>query len=92
MGLLVEDLLMLARLDAQRPMERGPVDLLAIASDAVHNARAMARAGAARSTRDRRGDGTLEILGDQTGCGRCWPIWSTTRSCTPRRLPRSRCG
>ena len=30
MGLLVEDLLMLARLDAQRPLERTPVDLLAV--------------------------------------------------------------
>ena len=42
MGLLVEDLLMLARLDAQRPLERAPVDLLALASDVVHSARAAA--------------------------------------------------
>ena len=42
MGLLVEDLLMLARLDAQRPFERAPVDLLAVAADAVHDARAVA--------------------------------------------------
>ncbi|MFC9789342.1 sensor histidine kinase [Rhodococcus sp. NPDC127528] len=42
MGLLVEDLLMLARLDAQRPLERKPVDLLAVASDTVHDARAVA--------------------------------------------------
>ena len=38
MGLLVEDLLLLARLDAQRPLERHRVDLLALASDAVHDA------------------------------------------------------
>ena len=38
MGLLVEDLLLLARLDAQRPLERSRVDLLALASDAVHDA------------------------------------------------------
>lgn len=38
MGLLVEDLLLLARLDQQRPLERHPVDLLAIASDTVHDA------------------------------------------------------
>ena len=31
MGLLVEDLLMLARLDEQRPLENKPVDLLAVA-------------------------------------------------------------
>jgi two-component system OmpR family sensor kinase len=42
MGLLVEDLLMLARLDEQRPLERSPVDVLTIATDAVHDARAVA--------------------------------------------------
>jgi two-component system, OmpR family, sensor kinase len=39
MGLLVEDLLLLARLDQQRPFERAPVDLLEVASDVVHDAR-----------------------------------------------------
>ena len=34
MGLLVEDLLLLARLDQQRPLDRHPVDLLALAPDA----------------------------------------------------------
>src|SRR6516165_8703150 len=38
MGLLVEDLLLLARLDAQRPLEQHRVDLLALATDAVHDA------------------------------------------------------
>jgi two-component system OmpR family sensor kinase len=42
MGLLVEDLLLLARLDQQRPLDRVPVDLLALAADAVHDARAVA--------------------------------------------------
>lgn len=41
MGLLVEDLLMLARLDQQRPLARRPVDLLAVAADAVHDAKAV---------------------------------------------------
>jgi two-component system OmpR family sensor kinase len=41
MGLLVEDLLMLARLDQQRPLERGPVDLLELAGDAVQDAQAV---------------------------------------------------
>lgn len=41
MGLLVEDLLLLARLDEQRPLARTPVDLLALAADAVHDARAV---------------------------------------------------
>ncbi|NIL75122.1 Adaptive-response sensory-kinase SasA [Rhodococcus sp. B10] len=42
MGLLVEDLLMLARLDAQRPLETKTVDVLSIAADAVHDAKAVA--------------------------------------------------
>lgn len=41
MGLLVEDLLMLARLDQQRPLERAPVDLLELAGDAVQDAQAI---------------------------------------------------
>ncbi|GAA1882634.1 sensor histidine kinase [Asanoa iriomotensis] len=40
MGLLVEDLLMLARLDLQRRPERRPVDLLAIAADTIRDAHA----------------------------------------------------
>jgi two-component system OmpR family sensor kinase len=65
MGLLVEDLLLLARLDQQRPLDRDPVDLLALAADAVNDARAVAP--------DRRielvlgdGDGgsALVVLGD----------------------------
>jgi len=39
MGLLVDDLLLLARLDVQRPLEHHRVDLLALASDAVHDGR-----------------------------------------------------
>ncbi|MGH3681694.1 MAG: sensor histidine kinase [Natronosporangium sp.] len=39
MGLLVEDLLLLARLDRERPLERAPVELPVIVSDAVHAAR-----------------------------------------------------
>jgi two-component system OmpR family sensor kinase len=42
MGLLVEDLLLLARLDQQRPLDRRPVDLLALAAEAVNDARAVA--------------------------------------------------
>ncbi len=41
MGLLVEDLLMLARLDQQRPLDLAPVDLLTIAGEAVQDARAL---------------------------------------------------
>jgi two-component system, OmpR family, sensor kinase len=42
MGLLVEDLLMLARVDQQRPLARNPVDLLSLAADAVHDTRMLA--------------------------------------------------
>ncbi|OLT27803.1 two-component sensor histidine kinase [Actinomadura sp. CNU-125] len=42
MGLLVEDLLLLARLDRQRPIERRPVDLLAVAADTVQETRVLA--------------------------------------------------
>lgn len=54
MGILVEDLLMLARLDSQRPVERTPVDLLRIAGDSVHDARA----------RDPKRSIDLEVFGD----------------------------
>ena len=64
MGMLVDDLLLLARLDAQRPLEHHRVDLLALASDAVHDAQAM--------DPDRTitlevldGPGTPEVLGDE---------------------------
>jgi two-component system OmpR family sensor kinase len=64
MGLLVEDLLLLARLDAQRPLERSRVDLLSLASDAVHDARSVApRRDIAMEVFD--GPGTPEVLGDE---------------------------
>ena len=40
MGVLVEDMLLLARLDQPRPLETAPVDLAGIAADAVRDARA----------------------------------------------------
>lgn len=41
MGVLVDDLLLLARLDQGRPLEREPVDLARIAGEAVESARAV---------------------------------------------------
>jgi two-component system OmpR family sensor kinase len=64
MGLLVEDLLLLARLDQQRPLEREPVDLLEVAGDVVHDVRVLAP--------DRTiglellGDGAPVVLGDES--------------------------
>jgi two-component system, OmpR family, sensor kinase len=40
MGVLVDDLLLLARLDQKRPLDRTPVDLTAMVNDAVSDARA----------------------------------------------------
>jgi len=42
MGLLVEDLLQLARIDQQRPLDMSPVDMLTLAADAVQDARIVA--------------------------------------------------
>ncbi|MDR7280993.1 sensor histidine kinase [Catenuloplanes atrovinosus] len=42
MGLLVEDLLLLARLDRERPLDLSPVELPVLAADAVQAARAVA--------------------------------------------------
>src|SRR2546423_247469 len=39
MGVLVEDLLLLARLDTQRPLQIRPVDLTDLVTEAVHDAR-----------------------------------------------------
>ncbi len=69
MGLLVEDLLMLARLDAQRPLQRQPVDLLSVAGDAVHSAQAAALDESGAPTHAialdiASGTGTLEVDGD----------------------------
>ena len=64
MGLLVEDLLLLARLDAQRPLDRHRVDLLALASDSVHDARSIApKRPVTMEVID--GPGTPEVLGDE---------------------------
>ena len=64
MGLLVEDLLLLARLDAQRPLEQHRVDLLALASDAVHDAQRIAPQR--RITMEVfDGPGTPEVIGDE---------------------------
>lgn len=64
MGLLVEDLLLLARTDAQRPLERHWVDLLVLATDAVHDARATAP-NRAIELEVFDGPGTPEVLGDE---------------------------
>lgn len=64
MGLLVEDLLLLARLDQERPLEEAPVDLRVIGADAVVNAHAVAPGR--RIDLDIAPDsGSLVVIGDE---------------------------
>ena len=60
MGVLVEDMLMLARLDQPRPLTVAPLDLAGIAADAVHDARA---ADPARPV-SLRSSGPVMVMGD----------------------------
>jgi two-component system, OmpR family, sensor kinase len=64
MGLLVDDLLLLARLDVQRPLEHHRVDLLALASDAVHDGQAI-DPNRTITLEVVDGPGTPEVLGDE---------------------------
>ena len=61
MGVLVDDLLLLARLDQGRPLEREPVDLARIARDAVDDARA---ANPHRNV-TLSANGTVTVVGDE---------------------------
>ncbi len=61
---LVEDLLLLAQLDAQRPLEHSRVDLLALASDAVHDAQSISPARPI-GMEFLSGPGTPEVIGDE---------------------------
>jgi two-component system OmpR family sensor kinase len=92
MGLLVEDLLLLARLDQQRPLERHRVDLLAIASDAVHDAQSIAPPERKITMEVFDGPGTPEVLGDEAWLRQVLGTWSPTRWSTPPTAQASPCG
>jgi two-component system OmpR family sensor kinase len=62
MGLLVDDLLLLARLDQERPLARDRVDLVPLAADAVHDARVVAPD---RDVTLEAGVGPYEVDGDE---------------------------
>ncbi|WP_052394583.1 cell wall metabolism sensor histidine kinase WalK [Kutzneria sp. 744] len=62
MAALVDELLLLARLDQGRPLESSPVDLVALAETAVGDARA---ADCARTVRLVADDGDHVVLGDR---------------------------
>ena len=63
MGVLVDDLLTLARLDEVRERPHAPVDLLALARDAVHDARATDGGRRIALHHDERADAI--VLGDE---------------------------
>ena len=54
MSLLVDDLLLLARLDEGRPLERKPVDLAAVVGEAVDAARVVEPGARSSSPSSRR--------------------------------------
>jgi two-component system OmpR family sensor kinase len=62
MGRLVEDLLLLARLDQERALDITDVDLLVLAADAVHDARAREPD---RPVTLIPGNGAVHVLGDE---------------------------
>ncbi len=85
MGVLVEDLLTLARLDEVADAPHSEVDLGRLADDAAGDARATAP--------DRpielEHDGTTVVWATPTSCARCSPTCCATRSSTPRPSRRS---
>jgi two-component system, OmpR family, sensor kinase len=62
MGLLVDDLLLLARLDEQRALDSEEVDLVVLAADAVHDVNAR---DPARQVRLATPDGPVRVIGDE---------------------------
>ena len=87
MTTLVEDLLLLARLDSGRPLAREPVDLSRLVVDAVSDASA---AGREHSSRLEVPDEPVRVLGD---AGRLHQVLANllanTRTHTPHRAQRS---
>ncbi len=63
MGLLVDDLLLLAHLDAHRPISREPVDLITLAHDAVLDAQAH---DPGRTITLEIGNGPTAVVGDDS--------------------------
>ena len=84
MGVLVDDLLLLARVDEVRESPREPVDLAEVARDAVADARATAPDRTIALT---LGASQTVVLGDENGCAKSSATSCATRSSKPRRAP-----
>ncbi|MFB6889143.1 sensor histidine kinase [Kitasatospora sp. NPDC056327] len=67
MGALVEDLLVLARLDEERPLDLAPMDLRTLAADALHDLTALdpSRPVALTGPAGRGAPGPAPVLGDE---------------------------
>ncbi|MFG2074481.1 sensor histidine kinase [Nonomuraea maritima] len=65
MGLLVEDMLLLARLDQRRELASRPVDLLSLAATAVIDAQTLAPDRRIELVRLFGGDGDVTVIGDE---------------------------
>ncbi|WP_310742189.1 HAMP domain-containing sensor histidine kinase [Microbispora sp. H13382] len=86
MGLLVDDLLLLARLDQQRPLRMQPVDLLALAADAVHDARTLCPDRGVSLVVE--GDAALIVSGDEVRLRQVvGNLMSNARTHTPEGTP-----
>ena len=89
MGLLVDDLLLLARLDQGRPLERKPVELGDVARDAVEAARTLEPEPRDRARRRRA---RSRCRATASGCARSSTTSSRTSARTRRLAPPRRCG
>ncbi|MFI6785840.1 ATP-binding protein [Nonomuraea sp. NPDC050383] len=69
MGLLVEDMLLLARLDQRRALDRRPVDLLSLAATAVIDAQTLAPDRVIELVRLDGGEGPVPVVGDEPRLG-----------------------
>ncbi|MFI7688219.1 sensor histidine kinase [Nonomuraea sp. NPDC049655] len=69
MGLLVEDMLLLARLDQRRELARRPVDLLSLAATAVIDAQTLAPDRRIDLVRLDGGEGEVLVTGDESRLG-----------------------
>ncbi|WP_336205084.1 sensor histidine kinase [Nonomuraea sp. LPB2021202275-12-8] len=69
MGLLVEDMLLLARLDQRRALAQRPVDLLSLAATAVLDAQTLAPDRSIELVRLHGGEGPVVVTGDESRLG-----------------------